>query len=224
MRVFPQDPPRPRPGGRSAQVVANVLRTAAAELAAAGYEAFRVEDVAAKTGVNKTTIYRRWPTKAALVAAVMRHLYENLGELPDTGALREDFVNGLAEIAAKKSSGEQRSLARIFLTQLGEPEIARMAEVLRREHRARWIKVVERAVRRGEVRADTNAALLVEVITAAVFGRLSRGNEPVTRSFCGEVVDLLLAAVRTERLRPATALARLRPAHAKAARSSRARS
>jgi AcrR family transcriptional regulator len=191
-RVFPQDPPRPRPGGRSAQVVSNVLRTAAAELARTGYEAFRVDDVAAKTGVNKTTIYRRWPTKSALVAAVMRHIYENLGELPDTGVLREDLVTGLVELAALRSSGEQRSLARIFLTQLGEPDIAKMAQVIREQHRAPWVRAIQRAVARGELRKSANPAMLVEVIMATTFGRLSR-EEPVTRAFCAELVDLVLA-------------------------------
>ena len=53
-----------RTGGRSERVVRDVLRAAIEELSTNGYSALRVEDVAARAGVNKTTVYRRWPTKA----------------------------------------------------------------------------------------------------------------------------------------------------------------
>src|SRR5689334_5086908 len=78
-----------RVGGRSERVVRDVLTAAVAELARVGYVALRVEDVAAGAGVNKTTVYRRWPTKAALVTAALRTTDEP--ELPETGALRQDL-------------------------------------------------------------------------------------------------------------------------------------
>ena len=58
--------------GRAARVVSDVLIATAEELTRVGYAAFRVEDVAARSGVNKTTIYRRWPTKPELVTAAVR--------------------------------------------------------------------------------------------------------------------------------------------------------
>ena len=58
-----------RSRGRSARVVQEVLTATAEELGRSGYAALRIEDVAERAGVNKTTIYRRWPTKAALVKA-----------------------------------------------------------------------------------------------------------------------------------------------------------
>jgi AcrR family transcriptional regulator len=183
-------------------VVASVLRTAAAELGRGGYETLRVDDVAEKAGVNKTTIYRRWPTKAALVAAVMRYLYDSLGELPDTGDLRADLVGALVQ---KTLGGdEQRSAALIALMQIDEPDVAKMARVLRRESRARWLKVFERAIARGEIRADVNVPLLVEILTATVWGRFKRNEEPVTAAFCAEVVDVLLASARPQPAAPAT--------------------
>ena len=53
----------PRVGGRSERVVRDVLDASAKELARVGYAALRMDDVAAAAGVNKTTVYRRWPTK-----------------------------------------------------------------------------------------------------------------------------------------------------------------
>ena len=55
--------------GRSARVQSAVLRATAEELGRVGFAALRIEDVALRSGVNKTTIYRRWPTKQELVRA-----------------------------------------------------------------------------------------------------------------------------------------------------------
>ena len=65
---------RARVGGRSARVVSAVLRMTLEVLGQEGYAGLRVEDVAARAGVNKTTIYRRWPTRADLVVAALTSL------------------------------------------------------------------------------------------------------------------------------------------------------
>src|SRR5207302_1077741 len=81
-------------GGRSEQVVRRVLDAAIVELARSGYHGFRIDAVAARAAVNKTTIYRRWPSRAALVTALVDRLRTPLREspLPDTGALESDLV------------------------------------------------------------------------------------------------------------------------------------
>src|SRR5580658_6994043 len=82
---------RVRTGGRSARIVADVLRATAEELARVGYTALRMEDVARAAGVNKTTVYRRWPTKVQLVTETMRREHEQRVVAPDTGSVREDL-------------------------------------------------------------------------------------------------------------------------------------
>ena len=57
---------------------------------ALGYASLRVEDVAARAGVNKTTIYRRWPAKSDLVIAALDALRDQTQIDPDTGSLREE--------------------------------------------------------------------------------------------------------------------------------------
>src|SRR5262245_18589755 len=66
--------PRRRTGGRSARVVATVLRTTLEVLGQQGYAGVRIDDIAARAAVNKTTIYRRWPTRADLVIAALTSL------------------------------------------------------------------------------------------------------------------------------------------------------
>src|SRR4051812_48103459 len=81
-------------GGRSEEVVRRVLDAALGELARSGYSGFRMEAVAKEAAVNKTTIYRRWPTRAALVSALVEQMRTPLREspLPDTGALEDDLI------------------------------------------------------------------------------------------------------------------------------------
>src|SRR6516162_5006549 len=81
-----------RLGGRSERVVRDVTRATAAELARVGYAELRVEDVATEAGVNKTTIYRRWPSKIELVAAAIRAINEPSGDLPDLGSISLDLL------------------------------------------------------------------------------------------------------------------------------------
>src|SRR5687768_17134081 len=83
--------------GRAADVVARVMNATAHELGRAGYAALRIEDVAERSGVNKTTIYRRWPGKSDLVLEVInQQVAAALGQRPeglsfDTGTLRGDL-------------------------------------------------------------------------------------------------------------------------------------
>src|SRR5687768_8286802 len=81
-------------GGRSEHVVRRVLEAAFVELAHSGYAGCRMESVAARAGVNKTTIYRRWPNRVALVSALGERMRTPLREspLPDTGKLENDLV------------------------------------------------------------------------------------------------------------------------------------
>src|SRR4051812_8420984 len=83
---------RQRLGGRSARVIHDVLDATLEELARSGYVALTIESVAARAGVNRTTIYRRWPTKYALVHAAMLASQDGLQEAPDTGAIRSDLM------------------------------------------------------------------------------------------------------------------------------------
>ena len=73
-RSAPARAPQSRVGGRSARVVADVLRTTLEIIGEHGFAGLRVEDVAARAGVNKTTIYRRWPTRGDLVIAALTEL------------------------------------------------------------------------------------------------------------------------------------------------------
>src|SRR5688500_15054981 len=86
-----------RTRGRAAKVVDRVVKATAEELSRVGYAAMRVEDVAARSGVHKTTIYRRWPTKEDLVAATITTMIRRSDRRAaiDTGTVRGDLRQSL---------------------------------------------------------------------------------------------------------------------------------
>jgi AcrR family transcriptional regulator len=199
------DPPRrtgerrARIGGRSERVVRDVLQAAAAELGKVGYAALRVENVAAAAGVNKTTVYRRWPAKADLVAAAIREMRGPAQAPPDTGSLRGDLLHLIREYAARAASPEKKILARMLTVEQDHPEVKQLVRALREEHQAPWLAVIRRAAARGELRPGSDPRLIQEAITAPVFSRLFRHDEPVDDAYLGALVDLVARGAESSR-------------------------
>ena len=79
-------------GPRSRQVVEKVRNATLAELARVGFPGLTIEGVAKAANVNRTTIYRRWPSKSALLLAVIEPLLERFDHDPDTGSLGGDLL------------------------------------------------------------------------------------------------------------------------------------
>jgi AcrR family transcriptional regulator len=184
-----------RAGGRSARIVAEVLRATAEELARVGYAALRMEEVAHAAGVNKTTVYRRWPTKMQLVSEAMVHERERRAVDPNTGSLREDLR---IMLHAFVESG-RTPLARAWLSELGNAEVRTIMRGSRHFFESQWTTVIARGMARGELPADTSPLFLTEVLVAPVVGRLVRGEELPTDEFCAGVIELVLigAGART---------------------------
>ena len=90
-----------RPGGRSARIRQAVLDAAFAELGEKGYGGLSIEAVALRSGVAKTTVYRRWPTRDELVADALDSRSDRNEPVPDTGSLRGDLKEFCEGVRAK---------------------------------------------------------------------------------------------------------------------------
>jgi AcrR family transcriptional regulator len=178
-----------RAGGRSARVVSEVLRATAEELGRVGYLALRVEDVALHAGVNKTTIYRRWPTKADLVSAVLRDAAEGCEAPPDTGAVRDDLLILVGRLAEHGRA----PWVKVMMAECIHPEVYAIVHGLKHQFEADWVRAIARGMARGEVPPDASPLLVTELITSAVIGRIVRGEEAPDAPFRESVVDLVLA-------------------------------
>jgi AcrR family transcriptional regulator len=187
---------RARVGGRSERVVRSVLEAAVAEIARVGYVALRVDDVATAAGVNKTTVYRRWPTKPELVSAALRSLMGAQSEAPDTGALRGDLILLMRAFVAKACRADGQTVTRMISLEKHHPEVAEIARVLRAEHLATWEEVVRRAIRRGEIPEGSDVHLIVDTLSGAVFSKLNRLREEVDDDYLFALIDLIVVGAR----------------------------
>lgn len=172
-----------------------VLRATAEELGRVGYAALRIEDVAVRSGVNKTTIYRRWPTKGELVGAMLQQIVEDQAA-PDTGTLRGDLLEHIRHIVAWATSPAGRGVMRMMQTHRTDPEVEAIARAIRKENHARRGAPIKRGIARGELPEGTNAELVVEIVYSPIVTRLMR-NEPLTEAYAAAVVDVVLAGART---------------------------
>ncbi len=159
-------------GGRSERVVRGVIEAAIAELAHSGYHGFRMEAVAAEAGVNKTTIYRRWPSREALVTAVAERLRQPLKEspLPDTGRLETDLIAAFTRRFTIGRKVEGRAWARL-VEERYRPEVEAIIGATVTERRGEWRSMVTRAIDRGELPQGTDVQLLFDLVRAIVDSR-----------------------------------------------------
>ena len=178
MRRAPTRRTRGLLGGRSDEVVRRVLEAAVEELAANGYAGLRMEAVAARAEVHKTTLYRRWPSRPALVMAVVERLHGPLQEtpLPNTGRLEEDLLAAFARRASVAGGAEGKAWARL-LEEQHVPEVAAIVGATIAERRKEWLAMVTRAVRRGELPAGTDPDLVLQFIRTLVDARPAAGAE-----------------------------------------------
>src|SRR5262245_55582329 len=161
-------------GGRSDEVVRRVLDAAIVELARSGYAGFRMDEVASRAAVNKTTIYRRWPSRLALVTALVDRMRTPLREspLPDTGQLESDLVEAFTRRFTFGRKVEGRAWARL-LDERYSPEVEAIIGDAVNERHDEWRSMVKRAIDRGELPPGTDTQLLLDLVRAIVDARSS---------------------------------------------------
>jgi AcrR family transcriptional regulator len=193
-------PPRPAPqsrtGGRSARVVSDVLRTALEILGEQGYAGLRVEDVAVRAGVNKTTIYRRWPTRADLVISALTTLSGPPLAI-ETGRLEADLHATFMTATTLRSTAVGRGVVRALIAERGHPEVDRVVSVIRERHRAPARTVLEHARRRGDLPKRVDIELVLDILTGTIHGRLRDCPRPLDEQWVRRVVRLVLAGANT---------------------------
>ena len=186
-----------RTGGRSARVREAILDAALSELIESGYAALSVEAVASRAGVNKTTIYRRWPTlDDLLVDALMDWSHDALPAM-DTGSIETDLLALGGQLADVLNAGVGRQVVALVLT--AGLRSAQLRETTRRyfDHQAlRAIPIVNQAIDRGELPADTDANALLTTFRAPLFYRLVTTGDPIDEELITQAARVTLTAAR----------------------------
>ena len=189
--------PSAKPVSRGAPVVEDILSATIEELARVGYGALRIEDVAARAGVHKTTIYRRYPAKQELVTAALRQQFDENIQVPNTGALREDLLELATALSNYFCSAGGRALSRLIMLerQAGMGELAGIVDTLRCERDTIPKQVFRMAVQRGEVDADLDPQLFMVTLIGSLHYQLVKSGQRPTKKWLVSLVDLLINGV-----------------------------
>lgn len=182
-------------------MVRAVLDATLDELSAVGFLALSVERVAERAGVNKTTIYRRYPTKIDLTAAALLDRKQAAFSLPDTGNLRDDLVALLVQGGTFMSEPRGKGLFRIMMSDRADPEVAQLAQRLRREGEQSPRIVLQRAIARGELAAETDMGLLLHTLFGPLIHRIFIDGEPFHPHEAEKIADIVLYGVALSRPR-----------------------
>ncbi|HEY3000925.1 MAG TPA: TetR/AcrR family transcriptional regulator [Kribbellaceae bacterium] len=187
-----------RPGGRSARVKAAVLASVLDELIESGYAGLTVERVAARAGVHKATVYRRWPVKENLVADALLAQTGRTVPMPDTGSVREDLRLLARAVIANITSPQGEGLVRTLVSDAARvPAIAAAARSFWTERFALAGALVQHGIDRGELPPRTDPDFLIESLIAPLYLRLLVTKQPLTDEYADRVVDSVLAVATT---------------------------
>jgi AcrR family transcriptional regulator len=162
-----------RPGRpRSPEAHAAILKAAVELVAADGLHGLSMEAIAARAGVGKATIYRRWRSKEELVVEALRSVAQIPG-VPDTGSVRGDLTAAAKAGVGRLSTDAFRILPRLMGEAGDDPTLhAAVDEALLRPRREGFRTILRRGVERGELRADIDVDLVADIILGPILAAL----------------------------------------------------
>lgn len=184
--------PTRRPLGRprSDRVHRAIVEAARAELVEHGFSRFRLEHVAARAGVGKATIYRRWPSKEALAHDLLAELaapHIAVADVEDTRAeLRATVLTAMHAVAETPFGPVIRALLSQIAVNpaLGDP----FRETVVRARREEVARVIGRGIARGDLRPDVDVDVATEILVGPVYFRLMFGGA-LSPDFAERVAD-----------------------------------
>lgn len=163
-----------------------------------GYAALTIEGIAARAGVAKTTIYRSWPSKAAVVMDAVFVESDPRLSFPDTGSAREDLRLQISRVTTLFT---EPAFGKPFVGLLAEsqhdPALAdALHQWLITARRAGAAEVLRRGVERGELRADLDTDVAIDALYGAIYYRLLVSHQPLSAQYAHTVVDEVFAGLR----------------------------
>ncbi|MCZ7419741.1 TetR/AcrR family transcriptional regulator [Verrucosispora sp. WMMA2121] len=190
-----------RPPGRPRSVRADeAIIEATLDLLAEGstIETISVEAIAARAGVGKATIYRRWPGKDALLLDALRRLKGDPPQ-PSGGSVREDLITLVTAIGHNVDPRAAQIMPCLVPEMKRSPEQYAFYQSIVEPRRAAMREVLRRGVREGELRADIDIEVTMAMLTGPMLiQRVLNWNPDLDEANLPErVVDAVLAGIRT---------------------------
>jgi AcrR family transcriptional regulator len=187
-------PERPMGRPRDERTDRAILEATRELMAEVGVYGFRTADVAARAGVGKGAIYRRYGSKDELVTAAIAALVSEQIVVPDTGLTHDDLLVLMREaVEVYRGSGAGRLMPNLVGAMAQKPELAKaVREDFLAGRRAALSEVLRRGIERGDLRPDLDVELALDVLGGPLFYRLLITGGPIDERLAEGVADLVL--------------------------------
>jgi len=168
------------------------------ELAEVGYGRLSIDAVARRAGVGKAAIYRRWKSKLAMTVALTSEVAVAAIDVPDTGNLRGDIREYLASGRATLTDRQANKIIPDLLAESARnPDLTdALHESVRNPRRAKAAQLVDQAIARGELPADADIGLCLDLLAGPLYWRLVVVQDDPGDSYLDRLADKIAAAMK----------------------------
>lgn len=172
-----------------------IVKAAAELLARDGIGGLRYEQVAELAGVNKTSVYRNWPDRAALVSDALTAYGADVAPLHDSEDLHADLADYLEALAAATASPQGRALLSVVASARENPELRAVVDEVFDRRLTTLQDRLQTAIERGEL-PPVDVTLIGMMLAAPVQLFVTRGARPFTRADAHQIISIVLAGAR----------------------------
>lgn len=188
---YPENGHRPRPGGRTAKTSDRIAAAVVDLLVDRGAEECTFTNVAAKAGVERSTLYRRYENRWAMISEALFSVHVVDFAVEATGDFRADMTAHLRKVAASLESRTGRAM--VVAAAMARVEESPVGGQYWRRRREQLQPVIDAAVESGQLRPGIEPDELFAASDGPLFFRLLIANAPIDQAFVGQVVDNLVS-------------------------------
>jgi AcrR family transcriptional regulator len=189
---------------RSEEARSKALAAAKDLIIERGVANLSIEEVAARSGVAKTTIYRHWPERAALIIDTVRSTFEHV-TTPDTGSLRGDLETYFGELVRADLGGKMGKLIPCLIDAAArDPEIEMLLDRIAIERQQPVMTIIARAQERGELPPDLDRDVVIGTVIGPIVFRKVLLRRPVDAGYVAKCLDVILPGLGAKTVEPVT--------------------
>jgi AcrR family transcriptional regulator len=186
---------------RSEQAHSAILRSTLKLLGQNGFSELTIESVAARAGVGKATVYRWWPSKAALIADAFASSTTRKLHFPDTGSVRADMSQQMHQVIKIFNSRRGRIVSAILGGGQSDRDlIAAFRERFLWPRRREAYATLKRGILRGELRKDVDMDLLLDSLYGPIYMRFLIRHDKLTPDFVDSLCELVLRGADPQKI------------------------
>ncbi|MGO0059536.1 TetR/AcrR family transcriptional regulator [Brevibacillus fluminis] len=191
-RIHSQKPSPGRP--RSQEVTNAILSTTIRLMEQHGYKKLSMESIAKASGAGKQTLYRWWPTKAALVLEAMKSQCELEIPVPDHGTVRQDLSEYIQNTCNLLNGPTGKMIAALIVESQFDEDFSQMFhKEFISSRREALASILQKGVERGEIHSSQTLDFLADLCYGPIWYRLLNRHAPLDETFTQEIVTTILS-------------------------------